>query len=392
MVRGSIDDALREAKGRGIKNILALRGDPPRGEEYWIATDPRFTHAIDLVQHIRSTPEFASHFCIGVAAYPDGHPDHGPEYDEDEEIECLKKKVDAGADFVITQLFYDVDRFLEWVGKVRARGITVPILPGIMPIQTYASFIRLSKLTRTRVPDELTAALEPICHDDALVKDFGVTLAISMIKRLTTEGGLPGVHFCTLNLEKSVQRVLEEVGWTGHHEVGHNAVILDSADLANVHASSSAPPPPPPLTNGVTKPSPLRNGSITPSPPDETHTTTESDSLILPAREAVSAASAGLTSFPNASSHEAGRGELNAAASWDDFPNGRFGDFKSPAWGDQGPWGNNALYITADQSTSWGSPHSIEALTTLFSSYLSSHLPSTPFSPLPLSPDRKSVV
>lgn len=111
--------------------------DPPRGQEEWIPVDPRFTNAIDLVKYIRSSAEFSSHFCIGVAglllynprlsitepeltAYPDGHPDRGA--DEESELNFLKEKVDAGADFIATQLFYDVDRFLQWEMKVRSKG------------------------------------------------------------------------------------------------------------------------------------------------------------------------------------------------------------------------------------------------------------------------------
>jgi len=91
---GTVDDVLLIAKEHGIQNILALRGDPPRGQEYWMPTDPRFVHGIDLVKHIRSSPQFSSHFCVGVAAYPDGHPDS--QETADEELDHLKAKIDAG--------------------------------------------------------------------------------------------------------------------------------------------------------------------------------------------------------------------------------------------------------------------------------------------------------
>lgn len=143
-----------------LQDEFRLAVDPPRGEEEWTPTDSRFTHGADLVAYIRSLPEYASHFCIGVAAYPDGHT--GQLHDERAEIDLLKVKIDAGADFIVTQLFYDVDGFLQWVRKVREAGITVPIIPGIMPIQTYSSFLRLTKLCGTRVPDSVMAALDPI--------------------------------------------------------------------------------------------------------------------------------------------------------------------------------------------------------------------------------------
>lgn len=117
---------------------LLIYQDPPRGSEYWIPTDPRFVHARDLVSYIRTSPEYSSHFCIGVAGknshdhihivnglvgYPDRHPDQ--EVNEEEELIHLKEKVDAGADYIVTQLFYDVDAFLSWLQRVRAKGISV---------------------------------------------------------------------------------------------------------------------------------------------------------------------------------------------------------------------------------------------------------------------------
>lgn len=120
MVPGLVDDALRTAKARGIQNILALRGDPPRGQEHWTPIDSRFSHGVDLVKYIRSSPEFSPHFCIGVAAYPEGHPDN--QTDDDVNFDVLKEKVEAGADFIVTQLFYDADRFLHWLERVRREG------------------------------------------------------------------------------------------------------------------------------------------------------------------------------------------------------------------------------------------------------------------------------
>lgn len=171
--------------------------------------DSRFQHAIDLVTYIRQSEEFSSNFCIGVAgelvslfplllaelpiAYPDGHPDG--ETDRETEFRYLKAKIDAGADFVVTQLFYNVDAFLEWVKEIRARGpvsltinftwfltecrigITVPIIPGIMPLQTYASFLRITKLCGTSVPSSILADLDKIkvrniCNSGVIMTSF----------------------------------------------------------------------------------------------------------------------------------------------------------------------------------------------------------------------------
>lgn len=138
--------------------------------------DPRFQRGIDLVTYIRASPEYSAAFCVGVAGYPDGHPD--VDMSEDDEINHLKAKVDAGADFIITQLFYDVDRFLVWLQKLRDKGlfrpllyglglmrtlgITVPVIPGIMPIQTYASFQRLTKLCGAELPSSVLEDLDRI--------------------------------------------------------------------------------------------------------------------------------------------------------------------------------------------------------------------------------------
>ncbi|PFH54180.1 hypothetical protein AMATHDRAFT_72701 [Amanita thiersii Skay4041] len=352
MEEGMIDEALKNAKDRGIENIFALRGDPPRGAEEWLPIDPRFMHGTDLVKYIRSNPEYSSHFCVGVAAYPDGHPESTVE-DEDTEIDYLKSKVDAGADFIITQLFYDVDRFLTWIEKVRRKGITVPIIPGIMPIQTFASFKRITKLCGTKVPAAIITTLESIGHDDQLVKDYGVSLVVEMLKRLIQVETISGVHFFTLNLEKSVQLILESLQWTVRHEQIHNKLIADISD------------------------------STDPS------YTVESNLLITPITAANSAAM-GLVSIPNIDG-EVGRGELNNAATWDDFPNGRFGDFKSPAYGAQGLWDGPAI-SNSQLISQWGSVKTLSDLTNIFLSYLQGEITGTPFSQMPLSLESMTIL
>ncbi|KAJ3970049.1 methylenetetrahydrofolate reductase-domain-containing protein [Lentinula raphanica] len=347
MEKGMVDEVLRAAKDNGIENILALRGDPPKGKEEWMPVDTNFQHAIDLVKYIKSHPDFSSSFCIGVAAYPEGHPDHL--LDEETELSYLKAKVDAGADFIITQLFYDEDRFIPWYKKVREKGINQPILPGMMPIQTYQSFVRLIKLTGSKIPAEVMSDLDAIKHNDQLVKDYGVQLAIRMIRRITTETDVPGVHFCTLNLEKSVQRVLETLKWIGHSpQIVPNKLIEEPSSEE-----------------------PLPSGAITPV-------------------SAANAATLGLVNIPP-SENEAGRGELNKADSWDDFPNGRWGDSKSPAYGVQGPWGNNDA-VNQGTISQWGNPKSITDLTTIFLQYLHSEISTTPFSFDPIQPESKFIL
>lgn len=207
---GVLDKTLKRAKELGIVNLLALRGDPPRGEEYWTAASDDFKHATDLVRYIRTKFDKRD-FCIGVAGYPEGHADSKDRFNED--IDYLYEKQLAGADFVVTQLFYDVDVFMSWYKRCRERGITIPILPGIMPIQNYLSFRRMTNLCGTQIPKEIMEDLERIQHDDSAVKEYGIQLSVKMIKRLYDEGGIRGFHLCTLNLEKSITRVLELLGW-----------------------------------------------------------------------------------------------------------------------------------------------------------------------------------
>lgn len=348
MVPGLVDDVLRIAKARGIQNILALRGDPPRGQEHWTPIDSRFSRGVDLVKYIRSSPEFSPHFCIGVAAYPEGHPDN--QTDDDRNFAILKEKVEAGADFIVTQLFYDADRFLLWLERVRRQGISVPIIPGVMPIQTHSSFLRVVSLCGIQVPPSIMADLEPIRHDDQLVKEYGIRLAVDIIHKITGNGGVCGVHFCTLNLEKSVQLVLERLRWVGGSPNMRNKLIADS-------------------------PVPLLPSS----------------ELVVTPATATTKAAAALTSKTTVEVEPPGQGELNNAATWDDFPNGRFGDYKSPAFGIQDQWGGLALSVHAVHPD-WGHPASMEELTNLFLRYLDSKVTSTPFSSSPLSAESQTIL
>lgn len=158
-----------------------------------------------MVKYIRA--EYGDYFCISVAGYPEGHIDNP---NKEQDLQFLKEKVDAGADYIVTQLFYNVDLFLEWVEKCRQSGIHCPILPGIMPIQSYGGFRRMTTLCKTFVPQKILDDLEPIKDDDQAVKEYGVQLAADMCTMLKTHGML-GFHFYTLNLEKSVRLILERL-------------------------------------------------------------------------------------------------------------------------------------------------------------------------------------
>ncbi len=144
MTRDIVKQNLDRARELGIKNLLALRGDPPRGATDWVATENGFNYATDLVKFIKE--QYGDFFCICVAGYPEVHLQATSREDD---IRHLKEKVDAGADFVITQLFFDNQIFYDWVTDCRLAGIDCLMIPGIMPILGYDRFHRMCKFTKT---------------------------------------------------------------------------------------------------------------------------------------------------------------------------------------------------------------------------------------------------
>ncbi len=236
-----ITKGLAGAKAAGIRNIVALRGDPPAGEEKWQAVEGGFTCALDLVTHIRK--EHGDYFCLSVAGYPEGHPtvikdvapgqqltpaeqkrvvystgEDGAEklqvcFDDDyaNEIAYLKKKVDAGADLIITQMFFDVEVLLQFVRDCRAVGIAVPIIPGIMMISTYAGFKRMLGFCKTRVPPAIAAEIEALKDDKKGLTEYGIEFARTTSEALNA-AGIEVLHFYTLNHEGPVKSVLHALG------------------------------------------------------------------------------------------------------------------------------------------------------------------------------------
>ncbi|XP_059655884.1 probable methylenetetrahydrofolate reductase (NADH) [Cornus florida] len=210
-----IDHALDTIKTNGIQNVLALRGDPPHGQDKFVQIQGGFACALDLVKHIKA--KYGDYFGITVAGYPEAHPDviesNGlatPEgYQND--LAYLKRKVDAGADLIVTQLFYDTDIFLKFVNDCRQIGINCPIVPGIMPINNYKGFIRMTGFCKTKIPSEITAALEPIKDNEEAVRAYGVHLGTEMCKKIMASG-IKTLHLYTLNMEKSALAILMNLG------------------------------------------------------------------------------------------------------------------------------------------------------------------------------------
>jgi len=210
-----IDHALETIKSNGIQNVLALRGDPPHGQDKFVQVEGGFACALDLVQHIRA--KYGDYFGITVAGYPEAHPDaiQGEggatleAYTND--LAYLKRKVDAGADLIVTQLFYDTDIFLKFVNDCRQIGITCPIVPGIMPINNYKGFVRMTGFCKTKIPAEITAALDPIKDNEEAVKAYGIHLGTEMCKKILASG-IKTLHLYTLNMEKSALAILMNLG------------------------------------------------------------------------------------------------------------------------------------------------------------------------------------
>ncbi|KAI5679495.1 hypothetical protein M9H77_00722 [Catharanthus roseus] len=210
-----IDHALDSIKSNGIQNVLALRGDPPHGQDKFVQVEGGFACALDLVRHIRK--KYGDYFGITVAGYPEAHPDVIPDngvapldaYQSD--LAYLKRKVDAGADLIVTQLFYDTDIFLKFVNDCRQIGIDCPIVPGIMPINNYKGFLRMTGFCKTKIPAEIMAALEPIKDNEEAVRNYGIHLGTEMCKRILASG-IKTLHLYTLNMEKSALAILMNLG------------------------------------------------------------------------------------------------------------------------------------------------------------------------------------
>uniref|UniRef100_A0A2I3HTC3 Methylenetetrahydrofolate reductase n=1 Tax=Nomascus leucogenys TaxID=61853 RepID=A0A2I3HTC3_NOMLE len=183
----------------------------PIGDQ-WEEEEGGFNYAVDLVKHIRS--EFGDYFdiCVAVSGYPKGHPEAGS-FEAD--LKHLKEKVSAGADFIITQLFFEADTFFRFVKACTDMGITCPIVPGIFPIQGYHSLRQLVKLSKLEVPQEIKDVIEPIKDNDAAIRNYGIELAVSLCQELLASGLVPGLHFYTLNREMATTEVLKRLGmWT----------------------------------------------------------------------------------------------------------------------------------------------------------------------------------
>ncbi len=187
--RASIRNVLQQYKDGGLKQIVALRGDLPSG----MAVAGELAHAIDLVKFIRA--EHGDHFSIEVAAYPEYHPQARNAQDD---LKRFCEKVQAGADSAMTQYFYTPDAYFHFIEQVSAKGVNIPVVPGIMPIGSFSQLARFSDACGAEIPRWVRCKMESFGDDSASIRAFGLDVVTDLCQKLL-DGGAPGLHFYTLN-------------------------------------------------------------------------------------------------------------------------------------------------------------------------------------------------
>lgn len=323
-----IDDALENAYNSGCQNILALRGDPQHDSKQWTPIEGGFSYATDLITYIKA--RYRDHFQIGVAGYPEGHPE---EPVPENNLKYLKEKVDAGADFIITQMFYDVDNFIQWCKDIRAYGIDVPILPGIMPITTYGAFLRRATWGAINIPKHFTDQLDPIKDDDELVREVGTQLVVQMCQKLIDSGYINHLHIYTMNLEKAPLMILERLG-----------LLPTEAEIIKQNSSKF----------------PWRK-SLNPNRKNE---------QVRPIFWKLRPYS-----------------YVARTSQWavDEFPNGRFGDSSSPAFGGLDLCGSQLIRQSAKRCLQlWDTPKTLNDISSLINNYLTGKIVCLPWCDTPL--------
>ena len=193
-------EILDEIGQAGIDNVLALRGDPPRGETEWKPHPEGLLYSTDLASLIAADYEY----CIGAACFPEVHPEAK---DLESDLGFLKQKVDAGASFLITQLFFDNELYFDFVAKARDTGISVPIVPGIMPITNYRQIKTITGMCGATIPAELSRELDERAEDAEAVAELGTAYAALQCSDLLARGA-PGIHFYTLNKSPATRAIL----------------------------------------------------------------------------------------------------------------------------------------------------------------------------------------
>ncbi|KAI8965720.1 MTHFR-domain-containing protein [Daldinia sp. FL1419] len=396
MSRKLIDTALEDAKALGIRNILALRGDPPRAAEYQDpnenpedAIDETFTWAIDLVRYIKKN--HGDYFCIGVAAYPEGHADesHPMGQNLDHDLPYLVEKTLAGADFLMTQLFFDTDAYDNFERTLRNHPSsafkTIPIIPGLMPIQSYQMIKRTTKLSHAKIPDAIMSRLDTVKMDDEKVKNVGVDILceiVEKVKEITSRTPGPrGFHFYTLNLEKAVSFIVERTELIPLSTSDEEEAVEDiTSRIPTLQVNGSLDHEVLPQTRDNSRS--RRQSNV--SSETRNRVIISGRPVSHPEYEATSAEASipadPINSRANTLAISEGEGVLGREATWDDFPNGRWGDARSPAYGEIDGYGPS-LHVSHAQAVSlWGYPTKREDINALFVRHLKKELPAIPWS------------
>ncbi|KAI5365219.1 Putative methylenetetrahydrofolate reductase, FAD-linked oxidoreductase [Septoria linicola] len=409
MSRKLIDEALEQAKVLGIRNILALRGDPPRSDEYRDDSlldageddsNKEFTWAVDLVRYIRK--QYGDYFCIGVAGYPEGHSDQShPEHQSAEhDLPYLVEKTQAGADFIMTQLFYDVEAYHSYEKRLRGHksGLfkKIPIIPGLMPVQSYQILRRTTKLSHASLPHELLKRFEAVKGDDEAVKRVGLDVLSEIVESMKHSEftGPRGFHFYTLNLEKVVAQILERNNLippstpTIEVNLHDQAVAVEEADDFV-------------LVEDARKKQNRRKSSMANSDPRNrviiSHTRASStssnrqSSVYEAFDDEAGVPKEKINSRANTLAISEGEGALGREATWDEFPNGRWGDARSPAYGQIDGYGVSLHVSVPEARRLWGEPKSIQDISKSFTRHLEGDIDTMPWSEESLQPETLTI-
>ncbi len=202
--REELGGVLDQLEAAGVENVIALRGDPPKGATSFVTPEGGFGHASELAAFVRSR----GNFCVTGACYPEKHPEaESLEVD----LDRLVHKVQSGAQFLITQLFFDNADYFSFVERARGLGIRVPIIAGIMPVTNVSQIKRFTAMCGARMPNDLMLRLESVAADVEAVGQIGVDHAVAQCRELLA-GGAPGIHFYTLNRSKATVEILKRLG------------------------------------------------------------------------------------------------------------------------------------------------------------------------------------
>jgi methylenetetrahydrofolate reductase (NADPH) len=199
--REKVDADLKYLQSKKIDNLMLLRGDPPKGESSFVPPKNGFRYASELIAYVEGSYDF----CVAGAAYVEKHPEAGS---MEEDLLNLKKKTNAGAEFLITQLFFDNKYYFDFIKKARKQGINCRIIPGIIPITSYQQIERFTSMSSTNIPRKLTDAILKHKNDPGRMYEIGVEFTIRQCQELLANGA-PGIHFYTLNKSRAAVEIFE---------------------------------------------------------------------------------------------------------------------------------------------------------------------------------------